>query len=157
MLHLNLIVLGKLKEKFWQEAETEYLKRLQTWAKINIYELREESFSEKDKSENIKQKEAKKIITTLNKIRDNFVIVLDEHGKNFSSKQFAGQFNQIHQFHHLTFIIGGPLGLDESILKLAKLKLSLSSMTLTHQMARVFLWEQIYRAMTINAGKKYHY
>lgn len=159
MLHLNLIVLGKLKEKFWQEAEAEYLKRLQTWAKVNTYELREESFSDKDKPENIKQKEAEKIINTLNKIKDNFVIVLDEHGKSFSSTKFADQLNQLsnQQFNSFTFIIGGPLGLDESILKLANIKLSLSSMTFTHQMARVFLWEQIYRAMTINNGRNYHY
>ncbi len=159
MLHLNLIVLGKLKEKYWQEAEAEYLKRLQTWAKITIYELREESFSDKDKPESIKQKEAEKIIATLNKIKDNFVIVLDEHGKSFSSTQFANQLNQLsnQQFNSFTFIVGGPLGLDESILKLANLKLSLSSMTFTHQMARVFLWEQIYRAMTINNGRNYHY
>lgn len=159
MIHLNLIVLGKLKEKFWQEAEAEYLKRLQPWAKITIYELREESFSEKDKPGNIKQKEAEKIISTLNKIKDNFILVLDEHGKNFSSTQFANQLNQLsnQQINKFTFIIGGPLGLDESILKLANLKLSLSSMTFTHQMARVFLWEQIYRAMTINHGRNYHY
>lgn len=159
MIHLNLIVLGKLKEKFWQEAEAEYLKRLQTWAKVNIYELREESFSDKDKPENIKQKEAEKIKATLNKIKNNFIIVLDEHGKSFSSTQFASQLNQLsgQQFNSFTFIIGGPHGLDESILKLANLKLSLSSMTFTHQMARVFLWEQIYRAMTINNGRNYHY
>ncbi len=157
MIHIDLIILGKLKETFWQEAESEYLKRLKPWAKITIHELREESFSEKDNIENIKQKEAEKIINTLEKIKDAHVIVLDEHGKNFSSKQFAQQFTELEQFHHLTFVIGGPLGLHESILKLAKLKLSLSSMTFTHQMARVFLWEQIYRAMMINAGRNYHY
>ena len=159
MLHLNLIVLGKLKETYWQEAEAEYLKRLQNWAKINIYELREESFSEKDKPEQIKQKEVEKIITTLHKIKDGFVIVLDEHGKSFSSIKFADQLNQLsnQQINQLTFVLGGPLGLDESILKIANLKLSLSSMTFTHQMARVFLWEQIYRAMTINNSRNYHY
>ncbi|OGH92672.1 MAG: hypothetical protein A2563_03295 [Candidatus Magasanikbacteria bacterium RIFOXYD1_FULL_40_23] len=157
MLHIDLIILGKLKETFWQEAESEYLKRLKPWAKITIHELREESFSEKDNIENIKQKEAEKIIGTLEKIKDAHIIVLDEHGKNFSSKQFAQHFTELEQFHHLTFIIGGPLGLHESILKLAKLKLSLSSMTFTHQMARVFLWEQIYRAMMINSSRNYHY
>ncbi|MBI2037462.1 MAG: 23S rRNA (pseudouridine(1915)-N(3))-methyltransferase RlmH [Candidatus Magasanikbacteria bacterium] len=159
MLHIDLIVLGKLKEAFWQEAEAEYLKRLKPWAKIIIHQLREESFSEKDNIENIKQKEAEKILAALDKIKDAHVIALDEHGKNFSSIDFAKQINQLtnQQINNLTFIIGGPLGLHESILKLAKLKLSLSSMTFTHQMARVFLWEQIYRAMMINTGRNYHY
>lgn len=157
MLHINLIVLGKLKENYWQAAEAEYLKRLSSWAKIVIHELKEESFSEKDTPEIIKQKEAAKINSALAKIKDAHVIVLDEHGQNFSSKQFANHFNHLQQFHHLVFIIGGPLGLHESILKKANLKLSLSSLTFTHQMARVFLLEQIYRVSAINSGKKYHY
>lgn len=161
MIHINLIVLGKLKEIFWQEAEAEYLKRLQPWAKITIHELREESFSEKNNPEQIKQKEAEKILDQLKKfsLEQSHLIVLDEHGKQFSSINFSRQLDQLssQQTNDFTFIIGGPLGLDQSILKLAKLKLSLSSMTFTHQMARVFLWEQIYRAMMINNGRNYHY
>ena len=158
MLHINLIVLGKLKEKYWREAEAEYLKRLSSWAKIVIHELKEESFSEKNNPEIIKQKEADKIQSVLNKISDSFIIILDEHGQQFSSVNFANHFNHLQQFHHhLTFIIGGPLGLHESILKKANLKLSLSSLTFTHQMARIFLWEQIYRASAIISGKKYHH
>jgi 23S rRNA (pseudouridine1915-N3)-methyltransferase len=161
MFHINLIVLGKLKEKFWQEAEAEYLKRLQAWAKIAIHELREESFSEKDSPEHIKQKEAEKISAQLKKLslEQSYIVVLDEHGKQFSSLDFAKHINQSsnQQINNFTFIIGGPLGLDQSILKLASLKLSLSSMTFTHQMARIFLLEQIYRAMTINNRRNYHY
>ncbi len=157
MLHIDLIVLGKLKETFWQEAEAEYLKRLKPWAKITIHELKEESFSDKDNIENIKQKEAEKIMNSLNKIKNAHIVVLDEHGKNFSSKEFAVTLQGLEQFHQLVFIIGGPLGLHESVLKLARLKLSLSTFTFTHQMARVFLWEQIYRAMMISAGRNYHY
>ncbi len=159
MLHINLISLGKLKEKHWQSAEAEYLKRLGAWAKINIVELKEESFTEKDPLEFVKQKEAAKIKDALSKISDSYVIVLDEHGKQFSSVNFAKKINELtnQQINNLTFIIGGPLGLDESVLKIANLKLSLSDMTFTHQMARVFLWEQVYRSMTISLGKKYHY
>ena len=159
MIHINLIVLGKLKETFWQEAEAEYLKRLKPYAKITIYELKEESFSDKDNIEIIKQQEAEKVINALNKIKDTFIIVLDEHGKQFSSTDFAKQISQLtnQQVSSFTFIIGGPLGLSESVLKLARLKFSLSSMTFTHQMARVFLLEQIYRAICINNGKRYHY
>lgn len=158
MIHIHLIILGRLKEKFWQEAEAEYLKRLQPWAKITIHELKEESFSEKDNTEQIKQKEADKILAAIHKIKGSYTIVLDEHGKQFSSINLARQLKQVSDTTgNLTFILGGPLGLHESILKRANLKLSLSTLTFTHQMARIFLWEQIYRAMTIINGKKYHY
>ncbi len=159
MLHINLIVLGKLKEKYWQESEAEYLKRLSAWAKISINEIKEESFNEKDPIEFIKQKEAEKINKVLAKFTDSYLIALDEHGKQFSSVDFADKIDHLAAEHagNITFIIGGPLGLHESILAKAKLKLSLSAMTFTHQMARVFLSEQIYRSMTIILGKKYHY
>jgi 23S rRNA (pseudouridine1915-N3)-methyltransferase len=157
-MNINLIVLGKLKENYWKDAEAEYLKRLQPWAKIVIHEIKEESFSEKDKPEIIKKKEAEKIKAVLKKINDAYIIALDEHGKSFSSVQFAEQFkNLAGQQNNIVLIIGGPLGLDESVLNLAKLKLSLSSMTFTHQMARVILLEQIYRASMINQNRKYHY
>lgn len=159
MLNITLITLGKLKEKYWRDAEAEYLKRLKPYAKITIRELKEESFSEKDKPETIKKKEAEKIARALDSLKNNFIIILDEHGQESPSFDFARNFDNAmsKQSGNAVFIIGGPLGLDESILKLANLKLSLSKMTFTHQMARVFLLEQIYRAMMIKQGKKYHY
>jgi len=158
MLHINLICLGKLKETFWREAEAEYLKRLGVFAKIKITELREESFGEKDNPETIKQKEAEKILKSTPE--NSYIVILDSKGKNFSSEQLSQQLTNnitIQQFNNLTFIIGGPLGLHDSILKIAHLKLSLSSFTFTHQMARVILWEQLYRAFMISTGRKYHY
>lgn len=159
MQNIHIICLGKLKETYWQEAEAEYLKRLSPYFKIQIHELREESFDEKNPIEMIKEKEAKKIQEALEKIKDSFIICLDEHGKQFSSVDFNKTITQstTQQFNNLTFIIGGPLGLHESILKLAKLKLSFSQMTFTHQMVRIFLLEQIYRSSMIVAGRKYHY
>ena len=156
-MNINLIVLGKLKENFWREAEGEYLKRLQAFAKVKVMELREESFDEKDIVEKIKNKEAEKIIASLSK--DSFVIVMDENGKKFSSVQFSKQLNNLmeNKIGNITFVIGGPLGLDKKILDLANLKFSLSDLTFTHQMARVFLLEQIYRAFMIMGGRKYHY
>lgn len=156
MQNITIITLGKLKETYWQEAEAEYLKRLKPYAKIQIHELKEESFSEKDSKENIKEKEAEKILSFVSKIKDALIIVLDEHGKQFPSVEFAGQFS-IQGVNDIIFIIGGPLGLDESVLKIANQKLSLSSMTFTHQMARIFLLEQIYRSQMINNNRKYHY
>ncbi len=153
-MNLHLICLGKLKEKYWREAEAEYLKRLSPYYKINIHELKEESFSEKDNKEKVKQKEAEKIIAVLEKIKTDNVIILDEHGKQYSSTDFS---DLISPLTDLCFIIGGPLGLDEKILQLNKNKISLSKLTFTHQMARVFLFEQIYRATMIKVNKKYHY
>lgn len=159
MLHINIICLGKLKEKYWREAAAEYLKRLSPFAKVEIKELKEESFGEKNDPATVKQNEALKIKSALVGHADDFIIVLDEHGKQFSSVQLAEEINRFsnQQINSLTIIIGGPLGLDESILKIADLKLSLSAFTFTHQMARVFLLEQIYRAMMIANGRKYHY
>lgn len=161
MKHINLICLGRLKENFWQLAEAEYLKRLQPFAKIKIIELREESFSEKDNPETVKQKEADKILAEIKKLPDNFLVIMDSTGKELTSEQLAQQIfsdrNIADDKNNLTFIIGGPLGLHDSIMKLSGLKLSLSRLTFTHQMARVILWEQIYRAQMINANRNYHY
>ena len=159
MLHIHLITLGKLKEIFWREAEAEYLKRLSSFVKLTIHELKEESFSEKDSPEIIKEREAKKIEIEIKKIPDSYSIVLDEHGKRFSSVELVRQLNATTAQEHntITFVIGGPLGLHESIQQRAHLNLSLSSLTFTHQMARVILLEQIYRAMMINNHRTYHY
>lgn len=155
MLRITLICLGKLKEAYWRSAEAEYLKRLSPFAKIEIKELKEESFDEKSDRKKIREKEAGKIIAALPK-GESFIVVLDEHGHQLSSADLAGSIKDSEITSPTTFIIGGPLGLDESILKLATLKLSLSSFTFTHQMARVILLEQIYRAMMIAGGRKYH-
>lgn len=152
----RIITLGKLKETFWQEAEKEYLKRLSAFIKLEIRELREESFSEKDSPENIRKKEADKILSSLKK--DDFVIVLDAQGKSYTSETFSEQLTSWTEQHaNLTFVIGGPLGLDDTILARANTTLSFSKMTFTHQMVRIFLLEQIYRGYMIANNRKYHY
>lgn len=157
MRHITIICLGKLKEKYWREAEAEYLKRLSLFAKVEIIELKEESFGEKDPADMIRKLEAEKILNALGKKQDNYIIALDEHGQQFSSVDFARTLASPALGSAITFIIGGPLGLDESILKIAKLKFSFSALTFTHQMIRVFLLEQIYRSAMITGGRKYHY
>lgn len=158
MIKIHLVFLGKLKEPYWHEAEDEYFKRLGPYFKIQIHELREESFNEKDRPEIIKQKEAEKIENTLNKIKDAFIVALDETGQQFSSVNFAQKINEVSKTNSsIVFLFGGPLGLHPSILQTANFKLSLSKMTFTHQMARIFLLEQIYRSAMITANRKYHY
>ncbi len=162
MTTLHLIVVGRLKESYWQEAEAEYLKRLTPWAEVVIHEIKEESFNEKDPVELVKAREADKIVGVLNKIKDTFVLVLDGRGRPMNSVQLSTLVTTWREeFHALTVIIGGPLGLDDTILGIGKrpggFALSLSNLTFTHQMARVFLLEQLYRAMMIADGRKYHY
>jgi len=155
MLNINIIVLGKLKEEYWLDAEAEYLKRLAPFAKIKIYELREESFGEKDSPEQIKKKEALKILKVLEKVKNAYLIALDETGKEYSSTEFSKHLHKLQE--EIVIILGGPLGLHDSIKNSAKETISLSRFTFTHQMARIILLEQIYRAAMINAGRKYHY
>jgi len=157
MRHITIICLGKLKESFWREAEAEYLKRLSLFAKVEIIELKEESFGEKDAPDTVRRREAEKLSNALSKQPDDFIIALDEHGKQFSSTDFAKHLDSSMIGPSITFIIGGPLGLDKSVLQIAKLKFSLSTLTFTHQMVRVFLLEQLYRASMITNGRKYHY
>ncbi len=159
MLHIKLVCLGKLKEKYWQAAEAEYLKRLSAFAKVEIIELKEESFDDKMPAQMIKETEARLLKNALNKFQDAYIVALDERGKQFFSIDFSKKLSDLALSgnSNFVFVIGGPLGLDESILKMAKLKLSFSLFTFTHQMIRVFLLEQIYRAMMIESGRQYHY
>ena len=158
MINITILTLGSLKEKYWVEAEAEYLKRLSPYARVNFVELKEESFAEKTNPKIIKKKEAEKLIKILEK-KEGYIIALDSTGKQFTSLQLASHFDNVtmKQFNNLIFVIGGPLGLDNSILELADFKLSLSNLTFTHQMVRTILLEQIYRSVMINEGRKYHY
>ncbi len=158
MLHITIISVGKLKENYWKEAEREYLKRLSAFAKLEIKELKEEKFDDKTNVEVIKEKEAEKILKSIPK--DSYVIVLDKEGKNVSSEKFSKQLQQFEQLQHynnISIIIGGPLGLHDSILDIAKESWSFSKMTFTHQMIRIFLLEQLYRGYMIKENRKYHY
>jgi 23S rRNA (pseudouridine1915-N3)-methyltransferase len=156
MLKIKIICLGKLKESYWREAEEEYLKRLHPFAKIEIIEIPEVSFRPNDDPEMIKKQEGESI---LKHIKDGeLVIALDERGEQKGSEELAHYLeDQTQQGQNISFIIGGPLGLSGKVLARANLKLSLSKLTFTHQMVRIILLEQIYRAGNILMGKVYHY
>lgn len=156
MLKIKIICLGKLKESYWREAEKEYLKRLGPFAKIEIIEIPEISFQTNDDPEKIKKQEGEKI---LRQLKDNeFAITLDERGEQKSSEELALFLEEeSQQGQTIAFIIGGPLGLSGEVLSRANLQFSLSKLTFTHQMVRVILLEQIYRAGNILMGKVYHY
>lgn len=156
MLNIHLIVVGKFKEKYWAEAEQEYVKRLSPYAKITITELPDLAFKNEHDRERIRVTEAEKIIKSLPKNAQ--VIALTETGKQFDSLSFAHRLEQLSQAGQpIVFVIGGPLGLDRKFLQTVSGTLSLSPLTFPHQLARVVLSEQLYRAATIIAEKQYHY
>ena len=155
-MHINLIVLGKLKEKNLKNIEKKYTERISPFSKIKVFEIEAESFDSKDDKEKLKEKELEKIKKILK--LDDFIIFLDESGEQKTSDEFAHFLEKNTQNgKHLTFVIGDSLGLHKDHKRLSNFELSLSKMTFTHEMARILLLEQIYRAITIQKGKTYHY
>jgi len=156
MLKITIITIGKLKESYWRAAEMEYLKRLSPYTHMHLIEHKEISFSQKDKKNVTMHKEAKLIQPTIP--HNTYIITLDKEGKTLTSNTFASTIESLKQeYSHITFIIGGPLGLHQSIRDKAHISLSLSSLTFTHQMTRIILLEQLYRAHTITHNIPYHH
>lgn len=156
MLNITVIVVGKFKEKYWSGAETEYRKRLTPYAKITIIELADLAFKTQADQGRIRAAEAVKISAAIPK--NAFVIALTETAQELDSIKFANWLETLSQSgQSITFVIGGPLGLDRDFLKTVTATLSLSTLTFPHQLARVILFEQLYRAATIIAKKQYHY
>ena len=160
-MKITIIQIGKTKHNFVQEAEQEYLKRLQPQSKIEIITLKESPAFEHSSSPSGRQKakteEAEAIIKNLRPISK--IIALDERGKQLTSPDFAKQIEKFRDFEgaDITFIIGGPFGLDQSVLDQAAIVLSFSKFTFTHEMIRMLLLEQLYRAFSILQNKTYHY
>lgn len=158
MLNIKLVVVGKLKEKFHKDEVNEYLKRLSKYAKVSLIEVEEEKIKDNSslkENEQILNKEGNNI---LKQIKDNeFVFLLDLHGKEISSEEFASKIDQLmSNYSTITFVIGGSLGVSEELRKRSNFKLKLSPMTFTHQMTRIIILEQIYRAFKINNNEVYH-
>lgn len=158
-MNIRIICIGKLKEKYWQDASNEYIKRLKPFCNIEIVELKEYKItknpSPKDE-EIVKIKEGEAI---LSKIKDgDYVISLEILGKQISSEMMAEKLIGITNqgYSDLDFVIGGSLGLSDEVSKRANFKLSFSLMTFPHQMMRIILLEQIYRSFMINKGTSYH-
>ncbi len=159
MLKVNVVCVGKLKEKYLKDAVTEYSKRLQAFCKFDITEVDEEKTTDSPNAsqiENILNAEGKRILSKIDKSAK--VVAMCIEGKKKSSKAFAEFFSDstVNGVSNIVFVIGGSWGLSEEVKKRADLKLSMSEMTFPHQLARVMLCEQIYRAFSINSGTKYH-
>lgn len=158
MLNIQIICVGKVKETFLKEAILEYSKRLSKYIKLDILELPDEKIPDKINDniiETIKTKECNNIINHLKK--DSYIIALDLKGKEFSSEEFSKNLDKISMENsHITFIIGGSLGLTKDLLNICNQKICFSKMTFPHQLIRVFLLEQIFRAFKISNGETYH-
>ncbi|MBI2484032.1 23S rRNA (pseudouridine(1915)-N(3))-methyltransferase RlmH [Candidatus Uhrbacteria bacterium] len=156
MLRITIVAVGSLKEPYWRDAVKEYLKRLTPYVKLTIKEVKEEAFkSEKDKKR-VLAVESKKIFSAIPE--DAACVLLDTAAKQLTSEQFAAALHEMGgRGNHLVFIIGGPLGVSDTIRQHAALLLSFSRLTFTHQIARILLLEQLYRAVTIIHRKIYHY
>ena len=158
-MRITLITVGKIKEKFYQDAISEYAKRLSRYCKLDVIEVTDEKTPDgasEALETQIKEKEGKRI---LENIKDgSFVIALAIDGAMLDSVELAGKIEKwgISGVSQLVFIIGGSLGLSNEVLSRADYKLSFSKMTFPHQLMRVILLEQIYRSYRIIQGEPYH-
>jgi len=156
---ISIICVGKIKENFYRQALDEYTKRLSKYCKFEIIEVADEKTPDKasEIQENqIKEKEADRILERIKE--DAFVYTLEIKGKKYTSEGFAEcmQKTILYGKSHLVFVIGGSLGLHEKVLKRSDQSVSFSDMTFPHQLMRVILTEQIYRAYRIINGEPYH-
>ncbi len=151
MLNLKIIAAGKLKELFYIDACIEYFKRLRTMAEVSVTEIAEES----GRPDGL-EREGDKILSAIPK--QAYVIAMCIEGTMLSSEELARRFEraQVSGVSHIVFIIGSSEGLADKVKQRADFRLSMSKMTFPHHLARVMVLEQIYRALSINAGSKYH-
>lgn len=158
-MNISIITVGKLKEKYLKQGIDEYLKRLSVYAKMEMIEVSDEKAPE-ELSETemiqVKQKEGERILSKIHP--DAHVIALAIEGKMKSSEELADSLDKLATYgkSKVAFVIGGSLGLSQEVLQRADEKLSFSKMTFPHQLMKLILLEQIYRAFRINRGEPYH-
>ena len=158
MLNINIISVGKLKEDYLKSASKEYEKRISAYAKLKIFEVDEERLSDNPSEKEIEKAlktEGEKILTIAKK---STIIALCIEGKEFSSVDFSKEIEklEVSGISDISFVIGSSFGLHNIVKESAKIKISFSRMTFPHQLCRIILLEQIYRAMNIKNKGKYH-
>ncbi|KRM05726.1 MAG: 23S rRNA (pseudouridine(1915)-N(3))-methyltransferase RlmH [Liquorilactobacillus ghanensis] len=158
-MNIKLIVVGKLKEKYLKQGISEYAKRMSKFCKFKIIEVADEKAPEKLSSAQMEQVKETEGTRILSKIKEKeFVFALAILGQERTSEEFASEIEKLTTYGHsdLTFVIGGSLGLSPSVLQRADTQISFGRFTLPHQLMRLVLTEQIYRAFMINSGSPYH-
>lgn len=158
-MKLELIVVGKIKEAYWNDAIAEYSKRLSKYCKLMITQVADEKTPDTASDameEAIRKKEGERILRCIKE--DTYVITLEIEGQSLDSVAFSKKLEQlaVQGKSHICFIIGGSLGLSREVKQRADYALSFSAMTFPHQLMRVVLLEQIYRAYRIQSGEPYH-
>ncbi|ANK61851.1 23S rRNA (pseudouridine(1915)-N(3))-methyltransferase RlmH [Loigolactobacillus backii] len=158
-MNIKIIGVGKLKEKYLKQGIAEYAKRLDSFCKLQIVEVTDEKAPEKLSDAEmieVKRKEGERILAKIK--AKEYVYALAIQGKQRASEQFAAEFDQLTTYGHsdITFVIGGSLGLSPEVLQRSDDQLSFGKLTLPHQLMRLVLIEQIYRAFMINEGSPYH-
>ena len=160
MLHINIICIGKLKEQYLKDALHEYSKRLSKYCSLKMIELPDEKLPDilnENIINKIKNIESDNILSHIKS--DSYTIALDLHGKQFSSEEFSSKIEDIalNKNSNINFIIGGTLGLSDKLLKQSSELICFSKMTFPHQLIRIFLLEQLFRAFKILSNEKYHH
>ena len=151
MVGIKIVCVGNLKEKFWKDAEQEYVKRLSKFCKLEIKEIEEQNqLKEEDKIIEVESRKIEKEV-------DDDSYLMDIHGNQFSSEEFAKLLTQISlKKGQITFVIGGSYGVSKKLKDTLKNRISFGKATYPHNLARIILLEQVYRAFMINSGAKYH-
>ena len=162
MINIKIMCVGKIKDKSLSSLISEYQKRISKYAKLDIIEVEDEKFSLNLSDLDIKivkEKECNKLIEKINKLYKPYIIALDLNGKNFSSVGFSQKIENIsvNGFSTIVFVIGGSLGISDELLNKTNDKICFSSLTFPHQLIRLFLCEQIFRAFKIINNETYHH
>lgn len=158
-MHITILSVGKIKEKYLKDAVAEYTKRLSKYCKLEIIEVADEKTPDQASEvveRNIRDKEGERILRYVKE--DTFVITLEINGKMLGSEELAEKIRLlgVQGKSNITFIIGGSIGLGEAVQKRSDFALSFSKMTFPHQLMRVILLEQVYRSYRIMSGEPYH-
>ena len=149
---IKIIAIGKIKEQFYKDAIEEYIKRLSKYTEVSIIELEDKKTTDKVVA---LREEEKRIIKYVNP--KDYIVSLAIEGKELDSIEFANKIDSIHNnYNNITFIIGGSCGLSNEIKSKSNMLLSFSKLTFPHQLFRIILLEQIYRAYKINNNEEYH-
>ena len=161
MLNIKILCVGKIREKSLKDLISEYEKRISKYAKLEIIELEDEKIPQNASSsieEQVKSIESNKILYKLSKYNNASVILLDLKGKQYTSEEFSEKIDNIQTYSSSTiiFVIGGSLGMSKELLNYSSDKICFSKMTFPHQLIRLFLLEQIFRAFKILNNETYH-
>ncbi|NQX61780.1 23S rRNA (pseudouridine(1915)-N(3))-methyltransferase RlmH [Paenibacillus qinlingensis] len=158
-MHIQILTVGKLKERYLVDGIAEYVKRLGPYAKMQMIEVPDEKAPENmspAEEQQVRAKEGERLLGKLG--ADVYVVALAIDGEMWTSEQLASSLDKLATYgrSQVAFVIGGSLGLSSELLRRADMRLSFGRMTLPHQLMRLVLVEQIYRAMRINRGEPYH-